>query len=88
VTDESVSHAVIDVNYLPANIDVEFTLTKIQCSDPEGQTLEHVSGFAPDSLKTPLYAEATIEDFDSEFLWTKVCKNRRGKHPKKRILSE
>jgi hypothetical protein len=29
VTNESVSHAVIDVNYLPANIDVEFTLTKI-----------------------------------------------------------
>jgi hypothetical protein len=87
-TDESVPHTVIDVDSLPANLDVDFTLSDIQCSGPEGQTSGKSIYVAPESPKTPLYPEANREEFDSELLWTKVCRNRRGKHPKKRILNE
>jgi hypothetical protein len=38
--------------------------------------------FCLDSPKTPVCSNFDLE-LDSEELWTKVCRNRRGKHPRK-----
>jgi hypothetical protein len=58
---------------------------------PEGESVSHVSHNSPKSLvsvvesspRMPSCAEVqgrVLED--SDLLWTKICRNRRGKHPR------
>jgi hypothetical protein len=53
---------------------------------PEGTTLPYMSDYSIDSNspKTPAQPEGNAAKFEEDLIWTKICRNKRGKHPRKK----
>jgi hypothetical protein len=79
-----------EVTFIPSNLaTVGSPSHQLSVDVTEGMSAGHSPSVTPtafsscsDSPKTPVCSNLDLE-LDSEELWTKVCRNRRGKHPRK-----
>jgi hypothetical protein len=94
---DEIDHGGIDESVLPSAVHSENVLlvdlhlvnnSLVGEKAPEGMPDPHVSqncldaNFLP-SPRTPSCAEVHGRELeDSDLLWTKICRNRRGKHPR------
>jgi hypothetical protein len=73
----------------------QFTLQKFRVDLPsasilsemrEGTTLPYMCDNSIDynSPKTPAQPEGNATEFEEDLIWTKICRNKRGKHPRKK----
>jgi hypothetical protein len=88
--DFNLASKIDEVTFIPSNLaTVGNPSHQLSVDVTEGMSAGHSPSVTPtaisscsDSPKTPVCSNLDLE-LDSEELWTKVCRNRRGKHPRK-----
>jgi hypothetical protein len=73
----------------PYNLPMSSDISTLSVGVTEGLSIGHsplvtptVTSFCSESPKTPVCSNFDLE-IDSEENWTKLCRHRRGKHPRK-----